>query len=322
MVLAGRTIKPMKAAPGELPVTDDWVYEIKWDGMRSLAFIEAGEVRLQTTNLLDSTVSFPELAALGEALADYDSLILDGEIVAFDDDGKPSFGRIQQRMHVTDPADAARRAALVPTSFVIFDVLHINGNDTFSLPFSDRRRLLEQIVAPGPSWRVTTLHADGGAELLQIVIDQQLEGLIAKRPDSSYHVGKRSQQWRKIKPRQRQEFVVGGWLGGEGSRAGSFGSVHVGYYDGDELRYAGRVGSGFNGADLDEWTKLLAPLARHDSPFADEVPPKPGRPSHWVEPELVIEVAYGEWSEGHQLRHPSYMGRRFDKEPREVTGDR
>lgn len=319
MTLAGRTIKPMKAASGELPVGDDWVYEIKWDGMRALSFVEDGSVRLQTTNLLDSTKSFPELDALGEALRSFDSVVLDGELVAFDEAGQPSFSKMQQRMHVSDRSEAARRANLVPAIYVIFDLLHLNGNDTFSLPFMDRRRLLEQVIEDGPSWRLSTVHEGGGAELLKVVTDQHLEGLIAKRRDSSYQVGKRSQQWRKIKPRRRQEFVVGGWLAGDGNRSSTFGSVHVGYYEDDQFRYAGRVGSGFNEAELGEWLELLTPIARVDSPFVDPVPPKPGRPNHWVEPELVIEVAFGEWSDGHQLRHPSYLGRRIDKDPREVT---
>lgn len=319
MTLARRTIQPMKAASGELPVGDGWVHEIKWDGMRAIAFIEDGELRLQTTNLKDATNSFPELDPLAEALSGYDSVVLDGEIVAFDPDGRVSFRQMQHRMHVADRSDAARRAVTNPATFIVFDLLHLNGNDTFSVPFVDRRRLLDQILEPGPNWQVSTLYTDGAADLLAVVTEQQLEGLVSKRESSIYEPGKRSRQWRKVKPRLRQEFVVGGWLAGDGNRASTLGSVLVGWYDNNELRFAGRVGSGFTGADLTEWMGLLAPISRPDSPFVDPVPPKPGRPTHWVEPQLVVEVAYGEWDAVGHLRHPSYLGRRVDKAAEDVV---
>jgi len=319
MTLVGRTITPMKAASGELPVGDGWVHEIKWDGMRAVAFIEGGQLRLQTTNLKDATNSFPELEPLAEALADYDSVVLDGEIVAFDAEGRVSFRQMQHRMHVADRGDASRRAVANPATFIVFDLLHLNGNDTFALPLKDRRRLLEQVLEPGPNWQLSTLYTEGAADLLAVVTEQQLEGLVSKREGSIYEPGKRSRQWRKVKPRLRQEFVVGGWITGDGNRSNSLGSVLVGWYDETGFRFAGRVGSGFTGADLTEWMGLLGPLARPDSPFVDQVPPKPGRAMHWVEPELVVEVAYGEWdAEGH-LRHPSYLGRRTDKAARDVV---
>lgn len=319
MSLSGRTIAPMKAAAGELPVGDAWSYELKWDGMRLVLFIEDGEVRAQTTNLLDATVSFPELQPLAGSLSHFTSVVLDGEMVAFDEDGQPSFNRMQQRMHVSDPSDAARRAGVVPAMFIAFDLLHLNGEDLFELPFNDRRRLLDQILDEGPAWRISALWEDDPQSLLAVVTERHLEGLVAKRNDSVYRPGKRSSQWRKIKPRRRQEFVVGGWLTGEGNRANRMGSLLVGYHDQQGLRFAGRVGSGFNDADLDVWGGLLAERAVADSPFWNPVPPKPGRTLRWVRPELMVEVAFSDWGgEDAHLRHPSYLGRRFDKDPADV----
>ena len=317
-----KTIKPMKAASGELPVGDGWVYELKWDGMRAVAFIADDEVRFQTTNLLDCTNSFPELAGLGGAFGSYESLVLDGEIVAFDDEGVPSFGRIQQRMHVSDPAEAARRSHQVPVMYVVFDVLEINGTSTMSLRFSDRRRLLEGIVEPGRAWQLSTLYEDEPEKLLEIVAERGIEGLMAKRIDSTYQPGKRASAWCKVKPRRREEFVVGGWVTGDGNRSNSLGALVIGFHDDSGLRYAGRVGSGFNDSDLRDWMELLGDRARDESPFVDPVDKKPGRQSFFVNPDLVVEVAFAEWSQIGHLRHPSYLGRRFDKDASEVVLER
>jgi len=309
----------MKATGGDLPRGDEWVYELKWDGMRIVAFIDAEGVRLQSTNLLDVTASFPELDALSGALPALDSLILDGEVVALDDQGAPSFSQLQQRMHIKDRAEANIRAARVPVLFVIFDVLHVNGEDTLSLPWSDRRKLLEQVVDDGPSWRTTSVYDGDGEALLSTVTDMGMEGLIAKQTNSTYQEGKRTRAWRKIKPRHRQELVVGGWISGEGTRSGRIGSFDVGYWDDEGFRYAGRVGSGLTDALIGEWAALLDGTERRDSPFIDPVSPKAGRERTFVEPKFVIEVAFGEWSPAGHLRHPSYVGRRIDKDPRAVT---
>jgi len=317
--LRGRTIKPMKATSGELPTGDDWLYEIKWDGMRIIAFIDEDGLRLQTTNLIDATVRFPELTSLPEEFEGIDSLILDGELVAAGADGQPSFGRMQERMHIADPVEARRRAIDNPVTFVIFDLLHLNGNDTHTLPFVDRRRLLDQLVEPGEHWRLTDVHEDGGAELLEIVIDRGLEGLIAKLGTSRYIEGKRTPSWRKVKPRRRQEFVVGGWAAGKEGRAGSIGSLLLGYYDGDALRHCGSVGSGLNVESIAHWQSIIDETSIDHSPFDGPVPPTMGRSFHWVDPRHVVEVAFGEWTADGHLRHPSYLGHRVDKDPRDVV---
>ena len=321
MTLRGRTISPMKAVGGDIPHGDNWVFEVKWDGMRAVAFIEDGEVRLQSTNLLDVTVSFPEVLGLPEALPDFDALVLDGELVAFNDAGLPSFSRLQQRMHIKDFSEAARRAQQVPVVYVVFDVLHIDGQDTFDLPFESRRKLLEQIVPNGTSWRLTDTHEDGAGALLDAVIERGMEGLVAKQRTSRYEPGKRPPTWIKIKPRRRQEFVVGGWVTGDptGSRKGRLGGFDVGYWDEAGLRYAGRVGSGLTEQDLTRYKRLLEPLATDVSPFVDPVPKsKQGRVRTWVQPRVVIEVAFGEWSRDGHLRHPSHLGQRFDVDPAAV----
>lgn len=309
----------MKASSGELPIGGDWVYELKWDGMRVVSFIDETGVRLQSTNLLDATASFPELAGMAAALGSAGPLILDGEVVAFDEHGRPSFGRLQERMHVREPAEAARRAAVNPVSYVIFDLLHLDGHDTFSLPFRDRRRLLEQLVEPGEHWRLTEVHTGDAAELLDVVTLQGLEGLIAKQPASRYIEGKRATTWRKIKPRQRQEFVVGGWAEGRGGRAGSVGSLLLGYQVDGGLRHCGSVGSGLDAAAVAEWEERVAFHAREESPFDGPVPETMGRRFHWIDPVFVVEVAFGEWTQDDNLRHPSYLGLRIDKDPELVV---
>lgn len=308
----------MKGIAGELPHGDQWVYELKWDGMRIIAHITPDGVKLQSSNGRDVSVSYPELQALGELGEGYQHLVLDGEVVAFSPDGKPSFNALQQRMHVTDSFDAERRAQHTPTIFVAFDLLRIDDHVTTTLPLAQRRQLLEQIVEPGDHWRVCEQHVDGAGELLDAVRAADLEGIMAKRADSSYQPGKRSPSWVKIKPRKRQEFVVGGWLSGRGSRAGGLGSLLVGYYDGDDLRFAGRAGSGLNDRSISEWQQRLTTTAV--CPFA-ELPAVTleGRTLHWCVPDHIAEIAFNDWAEGHQLRHPVVLGWRTDKKPTEVV---
>ena len=325
--LLGRTIAPMKGvaldADGALPVGDNWVYELKWDGMRVIVFLttdDDGEpsVRLQSSNGRDVTVSFPELQSLAELAENFDGLVLDGEIVAFNAEGQPSFNALQQRMHVSDPGDAARRAAHTPVMFVAFDLLHLNGHDTMALPLANRRTLLEQIVEPGDQWRICEQHRDDPHALLDVVIAADLEGIMAKRLDSVWTPGRRSPSWIKIKPRKRQEFVVGGWISGRGTRAGGLGSLLLGYYDGDELLFAGGAGSGLTDATINEWERVLT--VQEMCPF-NERPPVvlEGRKLYWCVPDQVAEIAFSEWADGHQVRHPVVLGRRTDKAPTDVV---
>lgn len=311
----------MKAtSSADPPLGDDWVHEVKWDGMRVLARLGDGAVTLTSTNGLDATARFPELAGLADACGC--DAVLDGEVVAFDGDGRPDFGLLQGRMHVASAAEARRRAVEQPVSLALFDVLWLDGHDVCALAWTDRRRLLEPLVEPTAHWRVPAYHDDGPA-LLSIAAERRLEGIVSKQGQSSYLPGKRTTQWRKVKVRCQQEFVVGGWWPGEGNRSGGMGSLLVGVHDpsvpGDPLRFAGKVGTGFTAAVLAEYERLLAPLATDRCPF-DPVPPGPlARKAHWVRPELVVEVAFGEWTADGILRHPSHLGRRDDKDPAEVV---
>lgn len=314
--LGTRTIAPMKAQPGDNTIGDNWVYELKWDGMRQLLHITHDGVRVQSSNERNVTASFPELAPLQELLGGMSGLVLDGEAVAFDDDGRPSFAAMQRRMHISDPAEAARRSTTTPIMFVAFDVLHVDGHDTFALPLSSRRELLDQVFDDGPNWKRSSQHPEL-APLLDVVNANHLEGVVAKRPTSTYQPGRRSPDWLKIKPRRRQEFVVGGWTAGQGNRAGRLGSLLVGFYDGDKLRYAGRAGSGLTDTTIAEWQSLLSPV--NQCPFATTPALPRDRNVQWCDPSHVVEIAFGEWSGDHHLRHPVVLGRRTDKHPQDVV---
>jgi bifunctional non-homologous end joining protein LigD len=315
------SIRPMKAVTGALPPEDGaWAFEIKWDGMRVLAHVDGrGGWRLRSGNGADATPSYPDLAGLRGALPDHE-VLLDGEVVAFDETGRPSFGLLQHRMHVTAAADAARRAAEVPVVYVVFDLLVLDGVEAMALPYVDRRRLLcDLLLGSGPGWQVPDHRVGDGSALYDAAAEQGLEGVMAKRLDSPYLPGKRSPAWVKVKVRRRQELVVGGWQPGEGGRAGRLGSLLVGYYEGGRLRFAGKVGTGFSAAELDRLAVLLADRAADDPPFDPPPPRQVARIARWVRPELVAEVEFGEWTSDGILRHPSYLGLRHDKAPTDVV---
>lgn len=310
----------MKAVSSDLPEGEGWAYEIKWDGMRIVAYINHDDepLRLETTRQLDATDRFPELAGLADILAPH-RVILDGEVVAFEG-GRPRFDRLQRRMHVTVPAEAVRRAAEDPITYVVFDLLHLDGHDVTPLPYHQRRKLLRDLLEDGPAWQVPDHYVSDGSLLFEAVRQQGLEGLIAKRIDSRYLPGKRSPIWRKVKVRNRQEVVIGGWQPGTGNRAGTFGSLLVGYYDdGGDLHYAGAVGTGFNDHELQNLTASLKAREVAVPPFEPAPPIAVRRTARWVRPELVCEVTFGSWTEEDILRHASYVGLRADKEPTEVV---
>jgi bifunctional non-homologous end joining protein LigD len=309
-------LKPMLAKTGTLPTGDNWGYEIKWDGIRALIYSQPGTLRIESRNLRDLTAQYPELRRLGRALGSHEA-ILDGEIVALDDKGRPSFERLQQRMHLTSDAVIKRRAKDVPASFVVFDVLFLDGELLLDRPLAERRERLESLGLEGPSWRTPAIHHGDGADLLAATAAQGLEGLVAKRLDSPYEPGRRGSCWIKVKNFRRQELVVGGWGEGEGRRANGIGALLVGHYENGKFRYAGKVGTGFTEKTLRDLARRLEPLARKTSPF--QAGPKPPKGAHWVEPHLVVEVDFGEWTREGILRHPSYKGLRDDKEPREVV---
>jgi bifunctional non-homologous end joining protein LigD len=311
-------VEPMLAKPGPLPPDDaDWAFEIKWDGVRAIATIDGGRLRLTSRRGNDVTARYPELRELGRALGATQA-ILDGEVVAFDADGRPSFQKLQGRMHLTSEHQVRRLSERDPVSYVIFDLLFLDGHSLMALPYAERRQRLLDLGLAGPTWRTPGHHVGDGAAMLAASRAQGLEGVIAKRLDVPYTPGKRSSGWIKVKNVRRADVVVGGWMPGEGNRANRFGALLVGYQDDGGLKYAGRVGTGFTEAELKRLQDILAPLERDTSPFAGRQPPRGAR---FVEPSLVAAVDYGEWTQARTLRHPVYRGLRDDVAPEDVVFD-
>jgi bifunctional non-homologous end joining protein LigD len=307
-------VVPMMARTGTLPRDDEhWGFEVKWDGVRAICHSEPGRLRLHSRNLLDITPRYPEVGRLNRALSHHRA-VLDGEVVALDADGKPSFGALQRRMHVSSETAVRRLAKETPVTYVIFDLLWLDGHSLMELPYTERRaRLAELELGEGGRWRVPDYVVGHGKELLAATAEQGLEGVIAKRLDSPYEPGRRTPSWLKIKNVDRQEVVVGGWVPGDGKRRDRIGALLVGVRDDDgSLRHVGRVGTGFTEAELDRLADKLRPLEREDSPFAPGGPKIP-RGAVFAEPELVAEVEFREWTDGGQLRAPSYKGLRDDK---------
>jgi bifunctional non-homologous end joining protein LigD len=292
-----------------------WAYEYKWDGVRALVYVDGEDVCVQGRRTDDVSIRYPELAGLGKALG-RDSVILDGEIVALDDAGRPSFQRLQHRMHVSSAIEARRRMAEVPAVYLAFDVLSLDGRSLLDQPYTERRRQLDDLALAGGYWRAPPSHTGDGPAVLEASRSAGLEGIVAKKLDSVYEPGRRSRCWLKLKNVHSQEFVVGGWKEGEGMRSGRFGSLLVGYYGEDGLHYAGNVGTGFTDTMLADVAGRLAPLRRDTSPFVD-LPRAP----HvvFVQPEVVAEVEFRQWTDEGRLRAPAFKCLREDKEPREVT---
>jgi bifunctional non-homologous end joining protein LigD len=313
------SVKPMLATSGGgLPPDDDkWAYEFKWDGVRALVYVSGGRARAESRNLLDITGNYPELADMAQAQGQR-QLLLDGELVVFDETGRTDFGHLQQRMKLTGAA--VRRAMKdYPAVFLVFDVLHVDGVDVTALPYLERRAVLEDLKLEGPSWQTPPHFVGGGPAVLEASLERGYEGIMAKRLDQAYTPGRRVDHWRKVKNIRRQEFVVGGWTMGEGRRAGELGSLLVGVYDGGDLTYAGHVGTGFTAKTLQELKKVLKPLQRKDSPFATAIPRAYVSKSTFVEPTLVCEVEFTEWTRDGKLRHPSFKGLRHDKNAVDVV---
>jgi len=304
------TIAPMLARLGKLPADDAaYGYEVKWDGVRAVAHVDAGHVTLTGRNGTDFTPRYPEVRAMGEQMGAR-RLILDGEVVAFDESGRPSFERLQSRMHLASASAVRRRMKDLPVAYVAFDVLWLEGHSTLELPYRDRRRLLADLELEGPSWRAPAHREGDGRALLDASRRQDLEGIVAKRLDSPYEPGRRSGAWIKVKNHCTQDVVVGGYTPGEGGRAASLGALCVGVHDEEgKLRYAGKVGTGFTETLLTGVTSRLRDLAREDSPFEGRQPPKGTR---FVEPRLVARVEFREWTRTGTLRAPAFKGLRPD----------
>jgi len=310
-------IEPMMAKLGTAVPTPDsaWGFEFKWDGIRAVAYVEGGRVRLLSRNGEDITPRYPEVHAMGRALGSRE-VILDGEVVALDENGRPSFEQIQQRMGLTSESEIRRKLKVVPITYMLFDLMWQDGHSALERPYTERRRMLEALKLTGDSWQTPPYEKGGGQVMLEASAKAGLEGIMAKKLDSKYEPGLRSGAWVKIKNHSRQELVIGGWLEGEGRRRGYPGALLVGYYDKGKFVYAGKVGTGFTDAMLDKLLALMKPLEQASSPFDVGSPPKK---AHFIKPKLVGEFEFVEWTKSGQLRAPTFKGLRTDKPARKVV---
>jgi bifunctional non-homologous end joining protein LigD len=305
----------MLASAGTVvPVGPQWAHEIKWDGMRLLADVADGRLRLSSRNENDVTSTFPELSTLaGPGMPD--DMLLDGEVVALQA-GLPSFSALSERMHVSNPRKVGTLTVTRPVTFMVFDLLRLGGVDLIAQPLAQRRAALERIGVAGPHAQVPPTYQDGVA-LQTATLEQRLEGVVSKRLSSRYRPGRRSPDWLKFAHRTSRSVVIGGWRLETGS-ASRLGSVLVGSPATDGLTYLGRVGSGLAGREQDRVLRALQGRSVDLSPFADEVPPMDAPGTLWVRPEVVIEVqSLGPSAQG-RLRQPTYVGLRPDLSPDDV----
>ena len=318
------SLAPMLALPGSPPAgrLAEWAVEMKWDGVRALAFVSGGRVRLVSRTGKDISATYPDLAGLGPAVtaATGGQALLDGEIVAFTD-GRPDFEALQPRMHVSSADAAFRLAALIPVSYLAFDALQADGVRLTARPYSARRKPLDTIISNGPRWLAPPNFPGPDLDAVRAAsVANGLEGVVVKRLDSVYEPGARPGSWLKVKNQLRQEVVVAGWKPGQGNRTGLVGSLLVGVHAGSgALLYAGHVGTGFSDPVLRMLTGRLDALRRPDSPFDGPVPAEYARPAVWVEPRLVIEVTFDRWTRAGRMRAPAYRGLRDDKDPADVV---
>jgi len=320
-----RAIHPMLATLVDRAFDDQqWLYEIKWDGYRAIAFLDGGSVRLVSRNQNDLTAAYPELAFIPDAMKAR-TAVLDGEIVALDEQGRPSFSLMQQRTGVGDGGRRIRRTRDdIPVVYYVFDLLYLDGYDLMQAELEQRKELLASILAPGDRIRYSDHYIGNGKALFEAAAQRGLEGIVAKRRNSCY-LQKRSSEWLKIKIVRQQECVIGGYTDPRGSRE-NFGSVVLGLYDDEgRLIHIGHAGSGFSEESHAALWKRLHALQTKRSPFYGKV--ESTRPVHFVKPELVAEIKFTEWthegeSGGTKMRAPVFQGLRFDKKPEECRIER
>jgi bifunctional non-homologous end joining protein LigD len=309
-------LRPMLARSGPLPPREEqFGFEVKWDGIRTILYADHGHAELRGRNWSDFTPRYPEVRELARSLGSR-RVVLDGEVVAFDDQGRPSFERLQSRMHLASDSAVRRRMRDIPATYVIFDLLYLDGHSTLALSYEERRELLERLELEGPAWRTPTYHRGEGKALLTATRELGIEGVVAKKLDCPYTPGARASHWIKVKNVHTQDVVIGGWTPGEGGRSTSLGSLAVGVMDGDALVYAGKVGTGFTEQTLALLKRELEPLRHDSSPFSGRQPP---RGTVFVEPRLVAHVEYREWTKSGTLRAPSFKGLRPDISPQECV---
>jgi bifunctional non-homologous end joining protein LigD len=312
----GAPYQPMLATAGPLPTGPGWSYELKWDGVRAIADLSTARgTRLYARKGPEITVAYPELAGLAEQLDGRDA-VLDGEVAVLDELGRPSFKALAERMHVRDAARAARLRRSVPVTYLIFDLLRLDGTELCGRPYVERRAALTDLGLGGDHWVVPPSFDDGPATM-GAAGEYDLEGVVAKRRSSIYRPGARSPDWIKVKRDQTGEFVVGGYRPG----ARALGALLVGVPGPDGLQFRGRVGGGISAASERELLDALSPLRRTDSPFADAIPREDSRGAVWVRPEVVVELKFAERTAERRLRFPRFLRLRPDKTPDEVIDE-
>jgi len=302
-------IHPMLATLVDEPFSDpEWIFETKWDGFRSICFVKDGKARFVSRNQIEMTAQYPELAGVGKQV-EAKQAILDGEIVALDQDGMPRFQLLQPRVGRKSGLQSLRGKGKIV--YYVFDLLYRDGYDLMPCSVVERKAVLEQILRPAGFIKLSE-HIEGDGEAFFKQIEKfHLEGMIAKRAASPY-VQKRSSDWLKVKTIQRSEVVIGGYTEPRGARS-YFGALVVGLYKERELHYVAHVGGGFNQQTLAEIYQLMQPLKTKQSPFVDA--PKTNEPVQWLKPKLVAEVKFSEWTADARLRHPVFIGLRNDKKP-------
>jgi bifunctional non-homologous end joining protein LigD len=314
---------PMLATPGPLAVgePDEWAYEFKWDGVRGLLRVVDGTPTLTSRVGRDLTPSVPELLPLARALAPH-PVLLDGELVVVDDAGVPAFSHVLRRVTGAEPS--ARDRARYPVSFVAFDLLHLDGRSLLSLPYDERRWLLEDVLPEGDAWAPTpSFTGQVGPDVFRGAAAMGIEGVVAKRRSSPYLPGRRSPDWVKTKHEHTQEVVVGGWTPGSGHLRGTFGALVLGIPRtpgrAGPLAYVGKVGTGFDAPARRALSEVLRRNGSTDPPFDPPPPASVSRNARWVEPTVVGEVRFLEWTGDHRLRHPVWRGIREDRAPEEIA---
>ena len=309
------TLRPMLAtASDSLPPDEGHTFEAKWDGVRALARWDGATFALHTRNGREATAAYPEITELGPALG-ATPVLLDGEVVALDEAGLPSFQRLQGRMHVASSRVAAGLVGATPVTYLAFDLLHRGGRSLLAEPWHVRRDELEALALAGPAWATPPSFEGEGPAMLAAMRERGMEGVVAKRTDSPYLPGVRSKAWTKVVLHEREDFVVGGWLPGDGRRSGGIGALLLGSPRPDgRLQFVGGVGTGFTDAELRRLEAALAPTVTSDSPFDERLPGK----AVFVAPTLVVDVQYRQRTSTGILRHPSYKGTRVDKDPSDV----
>ncbi len=307
---------PVQAAPAK----GHWAAEFKWDGVRAICYWDGATWRMRSRNDLPIEHRYPELHALPRQLGRRPA-VLDGEIIAADEKGTPSFPLLQRRMLLEGEKRITRLAGEIPVSYVLFDLLYLDDRDTTALPWSERREELESLNLRSPHWSISPAKVDAANEMLDVAREQRLEGLIFKRVDSPYEAGRRTKTWLKWKIVTRQEFVIGGWVPEGGTNVRRVGSIMIGYYDdaAKRLTFVGSIGSGFDS----KWHEKLAPALRSleqpSNPFSVD-PRKAGQ--RFVKPQLVAEIEYRRWPIGADVQQGAFKGLREDKLASDVIDER